>query len=81
MLAGKKLSLIVRDCYRPKRAVDDFLQWSKDPARSEMKSEFYPRTDKQKLFALGYLAKRSAHSRGSAVDLGMVPSAFSFAPR
>jgi len=45
-----------------------------------MKSEFYPRTDKQKLFALGYLAKRSAHSRGSAVDLGIVPSAFSFAP-
>ena len=80
MLAGKKLSLIVWDCYRPKRAVDDFLQWSKDPARSEMKSEFYPRTDKQKLFALGYLAKRSAHSRGSAVDLGIVPSAFSFAP-
>jgi D-alanyl-D-alanine dipeptidase len=80
MLAGKKLSLIVWDCYRPKRAVDDFLQWSKDPARSEMKSEFYPRTDKQKLFALGYLAKRSAHSRGSAVDVGTVPNAFSFAP-
>jgi D-alanyl-D-alanine dipeptidase len=80
MLAGKKLSLIVWDCYRPKRAVDDFLQWSKDPARSEMKSEFYPRTDKQKLFALGYLAKRSAHSRGSAVDLGIVRSAFSFVP-
>ena len=31
-LAEKKLSLIVWDCYRPKRAVDDFLQWSKDPA-------------------------------------------------
>jgi len=30
MLAEKKLSLIVWDCYRPKRAVDDFLQWSKD---------------------------------------------------
>ena len=42
-LAEKKLSLIVWDCYRPKRAVDDFLQWSKDPAHSEMKTEFYPR--------------------------------------
>ena len=30
MLTEKKLSLIVWDCYRPKRAVDDFLQWSKD---------------------------------------------------
>jgi hypothetical protein len=46
-LAEKELSLIVWDCYRPKRAVDDFLQWSKTPARSEMKSEFYPRTDKE----------------------------------
>jgi D-alanyl-D-alanine dipeptidase len=79
-LAEKKLSLIVWDCYRPKRAVDDFLQWSKEPTHAEMKAEFYPRTDKQKLFALGYLARRSAHSRGSTVDLGIVPSDFSSAP-
>ena len=78
-LAEKKLSLIVWDCYRPKRAVDDFLQWSKDPTHSEMKAEFYPRTDKEKLFALGYLAKPSAHSRGSTVDLGIVPAASSSA--
>jgi D-alanyl-D-alanine dipeptidase len=37
-----------------------------------MKAEFYPRTDKSKLFALGYVATRSAHSRGSTVDLGIV---------
>ena len=80
MLTEKKLSLIVWDCYRPKRAVEDFFQWSKDPTQSEMKAEFYPRTDKEKLFALGYLAKRSAHSRGSTVDLGIVPTASSFAP-
>jgi len=80
MLAEKKLSLIVWDCYRPKRAVDDFLQWSKDPTHAEMKTEFYPRTDKQKLFALGYLARRSAHSRGSTVDLGIVPNTFSSTP-
>src|SRR5271168_4082608 len=45
-LAEKKLSLIVWDCYRPKRAVDDFLQWSRDPTHAEMKAEFYPRTNK-----------------------------------
>ena len=79
-LAEKKLSLIVWDCYRPKRAVDDFLRWSRDPARSEMKAEFYPRTLKENLFAFEYLAVRSAHSRGSTVDLGLVPSDISFAP-
>jgi D-alanyl-D-alanine dipeptidase len=76
-LAATDLSLIVWDCYRPKRAVDDFLRWSRDPARTEMRAEFYPRTDKQNLFASGYLAVRSAHSRGSTVDLGIVPSSFS----
>jgi zinc D-Ala-D-Ala dipeptidase len=80
MLAEKKLSLVVWDCYRPRRAVDDFLRWSRDPTHTEMKAEFYPRTDKQRLFALGYLATRSAHSRGSTVDLGLVPSTFSWPP-
>jgi D-alanyl-D-alanine dipeptidase len=80
-LAGQQLSLIVWDCYRPKRAVEDFLQWSKDPARSEMKTEFYPRTNKEKLFALGYIAMRSAHSRGSTVDLGIVPATLSSVPK
>jgi D-alanyl-D-alanine dipeptidase len=79
-LAEKDLSLIVWDCYRPKRAVDDFLQWSKDPAHTEMKTEFYPRIDKEGLFALGYLAKPSAHSRGSTVDLAIAPTAFASAP-
>jgi D-alanyl-D-alanine dipeptidase len=79
-LAEERLSLIVWDCYRPTRAVDDFLQWSKDPTHSEMKAEFYPNTDKTKLFALGYLATRSAHSRGSTVDLGIVPTTLSSVP-
>ena len=76
-LAGKNLSLIVWDCYRPVRAVDDFWRWSRDASRADMKAEFYPRTDKQSLFASGYLAVRSAHSRGSTVDLGIVPSSYS----
>jgi D-alanyl-D-alanine dipeptidase len=79
-LAEKKLSLIVWDCYRPKRAVADFWRWSRGPAHSEMKAEFYPRTDKASLFALGYVAIRSAHSRGSTVDLGIVPADVSSAP-
>lgn len=80
-LAALQLSLIVWDCYRPKRAVADFLQWSREPARTEMKAEFYPHTDKRALFASGYLAVRSAHSRGSTVDLGVVPSGFSLPPQ
>jgi zinc D-Ala-D-Ala dipeptidase len=78
--ATKKLSLVVWDCYRPARAVADFLRWSKNVSDVRMKSEFYPRSDKTKLFALGYLATRSAHSRGSTVDLGIMPVGVSSPP-
>jgi D-alanyl-D-alanine dipeptidase len=80
VLAGQNLSLIVWDCYRPMRAVDDFRRWSQDFAQAGMKAEFYPRTNKKDLFAQGYLAPRSAHSRGSTVDLGLVPRGSTAAP-
>ncbi len=71
-LAKAKQSLIVWDCYRPTTAVQDFLKWTEDLSDNRMKAEFYPRTEKSKLFSLGYLATKSAHSRGSTVDLGIV---------
>jgi D-alanyl-D-alanine dipeptidase len=72
-LVPKKLSLIVWDCYRPTRATADFIRWSKQPGDSKTKAEFYPRIDKSRIFELGYLSTRSAHSRGSTVDLGIMP--------
>src|SRR5438552_7126631 len=35
-LAAEKLSLIVWDCYRPIRAVQDFLRWSRQAAQAGM---------------------------------------------
>lgn len=72
-LKSKGLSLKVYDCYRPQRAVDDFLAWSRSPKDQKTKPEFYPTLDKKNLFSLGYIARRSAHSRGSTVDLAIVP--------
>lgn len=60
------------DCYRPQRAVTDFVTWAKDVADQKMKAEFYPRVDKTKVFQLGYVASKSGHSRGSTVDLTLV---------
>jgi zinc D-Ala-D-Ala dipeptidase len=67
------LSLKTYDCYRPQRAVDDFVAWARDTADTTMKAEFYPRVDKRDLFSDGYIAERSGHSRGSTVDLTLVP--------
>jgi zinc D-Ala-D-Ala dipeptidase len=79
-LTARKLSLIVWDCYRPVRAVRDFFAWSRIPSDTRMKAEFYPNTDKTQLFALGYIARRSAHSRGSTVDLGIMPMSVTSPP-
>jgi D-alanyl-D-alanine dipeptidase len=68
------------DCYRPARAVADFASWSRIPGDHRMKQEFYPNTDKSRLFALGYIASQSAHSHGTTVDLGIVPSNVTYPP-
>jgi D-alanyl-D-alanine dipeptidase len=73
-LAPAGLSLKVYDCYRPQRAVDDFAAWAKDLSDTKMKKEFYPSVDKADLFKDGYIAAKSGHSRGSTMDLTIVPS-------
>ena len=67
------LSLKVYDCYRPQRAVDRFVRWAKDLSDIKMKKEFYPTVSKKHLFRDGYIARKSGHSRGSTVDLTIVP--------
>jgi D-alanyl-D-alanine dipeptidase len=67
------LTLKVYDCYRPKRAVAHFQRWARDVADTKTKAEFYPTIDKRDLFKLGYVADKSSHSRGSTVDLTIVP--------
>ena len=72
-LAASNLSLVVYDCYRPQRAVHDFVTWGQNPAEQGMKAEFYPRVDKADFVKLGYVADKSSHTRGSTVDLAIVP--------
>jgi len=67
------LTLKVYEAYRPLRAASDFLKWAKDCQDQSMKAEFYPHLDKATLFEAGYIAVRSQHSRGAAVDLTLVP--------
>ena len=64
-LAARGLVIKVFDCYRPARAVADFVRWARDPRDQAVKAEFYPDVDKRTLFRDGYIASRSGHSRGS----------------
>ena len=66
------LGLKVYDAYRPQRAVAHFARWAQDIRDIRMKERYYPDMDKKNLFAEGYIATKSGHSRGSTVDLTIV---------
>ena len=64
--------LKVFDAYRPVSAVKQFILWGIEDTDIRMKPYFYPDLEKQELFAKGYIAKQSSHSRGSAIDLTLL---------
>jgi D-alanyl-D-alanine dipeptidase len=67
--ASLGFGLLLWDGYRPQRAVDCFLRWSKRPEDGRTKLRHYPNIDRLAIFAEGYVAAKSGHSRGSTVDL------------
>ncbi|MBS0358518.1 MAG: M15 family metallopeptidase [Proteobacteria bacterium] len=71
-LKQSNYTLKVYDCYRPEMAVQEFMTWSLNLNDQKMKAEFYPKVDKENLFADGYFAEKSGHSRGSTVDITIV---------
>lgn len=71
-LAPFGLGLKVFDAYRPQTAVDHFVRWAADSSDQRTKARHYPDVGKEALFREGYIAERSGHSRGSAVDLTLV---------
>lgn len=71
-LREQGLGLKIFDGYRPQKAVDHFVRWAADPADTLTKSTYYPDLPKDRLFDLGYIARKSGHTRGSTVDLTVV---------
>jgi zinc D-Ala-D-Ala dipeptidase len=78
--AASGLSLKVYDCYRPTRAVRAMAQWAGDGRPGGASKRFFPKLQKDSLFALGYIASRSQHSTGSAVDLTLIERGHAPAP-
>ena len=71
-LAPQALSLKVYDCYRPRRAVEAFVQWANDGSEDAPGRRFHPRLNKRDLLAARFISPASGHSRGIAVDLTLV---------
>ena len=68
-VASHGLVVKVFDCYRPVRAVANFVRWAHDLRDQTAKAEFYPNLDKRTLFRDGYISSHSGHSRGSTIDM------------
>ena len=49
------------------------MAWAQDIGDQVQKELYYPNVNKADVFELGYLVEKSSHSRGSAVDLTVIP--------
>ncbi|MDA2814757.1 D-Ala-D-Ala dipeptidase VanX [Nocardiopsis sp. RSe5-2] len=67
--ASLGFGLLLWDGYRPQRAVDRFLRWSEQPEDGRTKARHYPNIDRAGMVGHGYVAAKSGHTRGGAVDL------------
>lgn len=71
-LAKDGLGLAVLDCYRPPVAVRALTGWARTPAKRQSFAPAHPRVRRGALVRGGYIANRSRHSLGIAVDLTLV---------
>lgn len=67
--AALGFGLLLWDGYRPRRAVDCFVRWSRSPEDGRTKRRHYPNLERHQIVEQGYVAARSGHSRGATVDL------------
>lgn len=70
-LRSEGYRLKIWDCYRPARAVANFVRWAGDLADTRTKAAHYPNLGKDKLLG-EYIAPVSGHSRGATVDLTLM---------
>ncbi len=62
--------LFVYDATRPQRAVDRFAMWAQEDENNLTKNKYYPNINtRAELFSKGFIAQRSSHSKGVAIDL------------
>ena len=72
-VAKDGFNLVIYDTYRPIKAVESFVDWAGNSSNdADAKRDFYPYIDRSKSLEKGYMSNRSAHSRGSTVDLTLI---------
>jgi D-alanyl-D-alanine dipeptidase len=67
-LRPRGMKLRVFDCYRPARAVANFMRWAAAPEKADSRAAWHPNLSKKALVP-DYIADVSGHSRGATLDL------------
>lgn len=70
-LAADSQTLVVFDCYRPRKAVLNMVDWVN--SGDGFNKKYFPATHQSKLIQDGYISDKSNHSRGFTVDLAIAP--------
>lgn len=65
-------SLVVYNAYHPKKTYQQFESWLHEEDSELIKSEHYPNHSKAELIKVGYIQAKSAHARGSTVDVTII---------
>jgi D-alanyl-D-alanine dipeptidase len=52
--------------------VDNFVKWGGNLTDTLAKDLYYPTLEKKDVFAQGYIATKSSHTRGNAVDVSII---------
>ncbi|HBH6673795.1 TPA: D-Ala-D-Ala dipeptidase VanX, partial [Enterococcus faecium] len=60
LAATQGYGLLLWDGYRPKRAVNCFMQWAAQPENNLTKESYYPNIDRTEMISKGYVASKSS---------------------
>jgi D-alanyl-D-alanine dipeptidase len=71
-LKAENVELMIYETYRPQQASEDIVRWCQDLLDQKNKVKYYPDVDKRNFHRQQYVMHRSAHTRGSTVDLTLL---------
>lgn len=63
------LGLKIIDAYRPVKATQFLVKWIENPDNVGFSHIFFPKVARDEIISRGYVAKKSEHNRGSALDV------------
>lgn len=72
-LVARGFSLVIYDAYHPLKTYKMFENWCSMPDQDDVKKIYHPNVSKRELSRNGYIKNKLDHTRGSTVDVTIIP--------